>query len=303
MNYTEVIKIFEDGLKMRELIPHLVPAYETAISAIQELQMYKDNKLCLIPEDVYGKQCEELDRYKELGTLEEVREAMQELQKIKCKEETKDCERDLEEAIERSKDIANKKYAESMIYRANPNDDELFICIEYAKGHEKLSKWLEELKEYKQIGTLEEVREAMKKQKPKLKHSREIIEEERLQNFIDVISIGLAETDWNGEYEDAGKMISVKKVLDTFRENERKEAITCIRPNSPYSRTIISAIEKVIEYEKLGNLKEVRDAVRFKEYFDKLYGEGLEVANWHLNGDLEPFDNFYNGAIDWIDEE
>lgn len=24
------------------------------------------------------------------------------------------------------------------------------------------------------------------------------------------------------------------------------------------------------------------------------YGTGLEVANWHLNGDLEPWDKFYN---------
>ena len=42
---------------------------KTAVSAMQELQMYKDNKLCLIPEDVYKKQCEELDEYKEIGTV------------------------------------------------------------------------------------------------------------------------------------------------------------------------------------------------------------------------------------------
>lgn len=49
-------------------------------------------------------------------------------------------------------------------------------------------------------------------------------------------------------------------------------------------------------------LKEVRhavlEAIRFKMYFDKLYGQGLEIANWHLNGALEPFDNFYEAAID-----
>lgn len=37
---------------------------------------------------------------------------------------------------------------------------------------------------------------------------------------------------------------------------------------------------------------------KFKSYFDKLYGDGLEVANWHMNGDLEPFDNFYESALD-----
>lgn len=46
-----------------------------AISAIKELQMYKDNKLCLVPEDVYSRQCCELDAYKEIGTVEECRKA------------------------------------------------------------------------------------------------------------------------------------------------------------------------------------------------------------------------------------
>lgn len=34
----------------------------------------------------------------------------------------------------------------------------------------------------------------------------------------------------------------------------------------------------------------------FYDYFAELYGTGLEVANWHLNGDLEPFDNFFDDA-------
>ena len=37
---------------------------------------------------------------------------------------------------------------------------------------------------------------------------------------------------------------------------------------------------------------------KFKKYFDDLYGQGLEIANWHYNGDLEPFDNFYESALD-----
>lgn len=50
---------------------------KTAISAMQELQMYKENQLCLIPESVYKQQCEELDEYKKLGTLEELKEITQ----------------------------------------------------------------------------------------------------------------------------------------------------------------------------------------------------------------------------------
>lgn len=48
-----------------------------AISAMQELQMYKAGKLVLIPDATHKKQCEELDEYKKLGTLEEVREAVE----------------------------------------------------------------------------------------------------------------------------------------------------------------------------------------------------------------------------------
>lgn len=39
--------------------------------------------------------------------------------------------------------------------------------------------------------------------------------------------------------------------------------------------------------------------IAFKEYFKDLYGQGLEVANWHQNGELEPFDNFYESAIEY----
>ena len=35
----------------------------------------------------------------------------------------------------------------------------------------------------------------------------------------------------------------------------------------------------------------------FKSYFNELYGKGLDVANWLLNGALEPFDNFYESAL------
>ena len=52
-------------------------AHIIAISALKEIQLYKDNKLCLVPEDVYSRQCSELDTYKEIGTVEECREAVE----------------------------------------------------------------------------------------------------------------------------------------------------------------------------------------------------------------------------------
>lgn len=36
----------------------------------------------------------------------------------------------------------------------------------------------------------------------------------------------------------------------------------------------------------------------FKSYFDSLYGENLEIANWHLNGMTESFDSFYDSAME-----
>ena len=41
---------------------------------------------------------------------------------------------------------------------------------------------------------------------------------------------------------------------------------------------------------------EIERLKAFKSYFDELYGKGLDVANWHLNSELEPFDNFYESA-------
>ena len=43
----------------------------------------------------------------------------------------------------------------------------------------------------------------------------------------------------------------------------------------------------------VGALAKAREALR---YFVGLCGQGLEIANWHQNGETEPFDNFYNSS-------
>ncbi len=41
-------------------------------------------------------------------------------------------------------------------------------------------------------------------------------------------------------------------------------------------------------FDEVKRLKEENEKLKaFRDYFDELYGDGLEVANWHLNGDLE----------------
>ena len=58
----------------------------------------------------------------------------------------------------------------------------------------------------------------------------------------------------------------------------------------------ISAHCKHLESEVNRLEKEIKALLAFKNYFSDLYGHGLEVANWHQNGELEPFDNFYESA-------
>lgn len=39
-----------------------------------------------------------------------------------------------------------------------------------------------------------------------------------------------------------------------------------------------------------------------KEMWEAFYGQNLQVANWHLNGDLEPIDKFFE-ENDWVLDE
>ena len=81
MTEKEAIEILEEVKELDDTMYAYNPAYmnalDMAIEALKEIQLYKDNKLCLVPEDVYSRQCSELDAYKEIGTVEECREAVE----------------------------------------------------------------------------------------------------------------------------------------------------------------------------------------------------------------------------------
>ena len=48
---------------------------------------------------------------------------------------------------------------------------------------------------------------------------------------------------------------------------------------------------------KLEELNKENAALKaYKDYFADCYGQGYEVANYHLNGDLEPLDTFLDSA-------
>lgn len=73
----------------------------------------------------------------------------------------------IQEAINHAKEVAEKKYAEGMLCNAKSKDDTSNSCIKCAKAHEQLVEWLEELQQYREIGTVEEYQEAMERQRAK----------------------------------------------------------------------------------------------------------------------------------------
>lgn len=64
-----------------------------------------------------------------------------------------------------------------------------------------------------------------------------------------------------------------------------------------YINNIVTVGLLGMQHTKLEELKRENTAFKaYKTYYDKLYGQGYEVANYHLNGDLEPLDNFIDDA-------
>lgn len=87
-----------------------------------------------------------------------------------------------------------------------------------------------------------------------------------------------------------------KKRLDT------KETILVLQETtmSMLSSDKDTLIDKVNEQNKeIERLKaELEQSAKFKEYFMNLYDQGLEVSNWHLNGDTEPLTIFIDSALE-----
>ena len=74
----------------------------------------------------------------------------------------------IDEAIAHAREVASRKF------------DDRVHCIRCAEEHEQLAEWLEELKAYRAIGTLEECREAVEKQNAK----KPIIEYEQTHDCV-----------------------------------------------------------------------------------------------------------------------
>lgn len=72
----------------------------------------------------------------------------------------------LDEAITHARDVAERNRRAMNFESSDSIDDDIKVnCIRCAEQHEQLAEWLEELKQYRAIGNLEEVRDAVEKQK------------------------------------------------------------------------------------------------------------------------------------------
>ena len=78
---------------------------------------------------------------------------------------------------------------------------------------------------------------------------------------------------------------------------EKAEAITILERTKRCMD--INEVIEALDLALIALRGPTREMVKFKEYFGELYGNGLEVYGWHLNGDPEPFDNFYESACEY----
>lgn len=54
------------------------------------------------------------------------------------------------------------------------------------------------------------------------------------------------------------------------------------------------SIEEIVTLaDKLYQAEIAKHSAKLSEIKETLYGQNLQVANWHQNGELEPLDNFF----------
>ena len=77
----------------------------------------------------------------------------------------------IREVINHAKEVAEEKYKEGFLCYANSgdveNDKKNDECVKCAKEHEQLADWLEEIRQYRLLGTVEECLGAKEKRIPK----------------------------------------------------------------------------------------------------------------------------------------
>ena len=100
----------------------------------------------------------------------------------------------------------------------------------------------------------------------------------------------------NTENEDYNQVIFDVLAKEFYRQFAISEDSKGEKPYQPTADVVPKS-----EVERLE--KEIKALLAFKDYFSDLYGHGLEIANWHENGELEYFDMFYESAVDEYEAE
>jgi hypothetical protein len=72
--------------------------------------------------------------------------------------------------------------------------------------------------------------------------------------------------------------------------NKNRE-LALVRVNTQSDRLMQEAADKIERLERIVG-----------EMWDTFYGQNMQVANWHQNGELEPMDEFFE-SNDWSAEE
>jgi hypothetical protein len=81
----------------------------------------------------------------------------------------------------------------------------------------------------------------------------------------------------------------------TYSPYQPKSAASMMNALATFSENLPD-ITQQLETAIIEQEDEQKKATQFYNYFKELYGTGLEVYNWHQNGDTEPFDNFFDSA-------
>lgn len=97
------------------------------------------------------------------------------------------------------------------------------------------------------------------------------------------------------------RVLKLDKVKDySQKPSEESDDIEQLRLTLEQLSEQLSELHSELHVDIMTAIKMINSkmlkAIQFVEYFDELYGTGLEIANYHLNGELEPFDNFYEAA-------
>lgn len=98
------------------------------------------------------------------------------------------------------------------------------------------------------------------------------------------------------------KSLLEQMTIEQFRQNLALLKAEEIEMPKKWVLELLNTIEALQqENEQLqAQVAKMREALRKArealDYWRELYGIGLEVLNWHMNGDIETFDSFYDSS-------